>query len=123
MRVLVIFTPDRQPGPETGGLLSVLRIQDLLDTVVNTNVAAGYGVAVSEGGEAIFGRSATDTHYRDEWGQSLPLPVMGFEWRLAVWPLWRCARGDTRCWRRPTARRRWTLTPGRRTGSTWSCWT
>jgi PAS domain S-box-containing protein len=84
-RVLVIFAPQRPQAPD-GGLMSVVRTQDLFNAAINPNVAPGYAVELTENSEPIFGRYASDEQYREEWNQSLPLPFRGLEWRLSVWP-------------------------------------
>ncbi|MBN8829223.1 MAG: PAS domain-containing protein, partial [Sphingomonadales bacterium] len=84
-RVLLVFVPHR-PGSPAGGLVAVLRLQELFDAYVNANVAAGYAVAVSAGDDVFFTRYASDRAYRDRWGQALPLSFRGLGWRVAVWP-------------------------------------
>jgi PAS domain S-box-containing protein len=84
-RVVVVFAPHR-PGAPDGGLLSVLRVQNLFDGIANADLAAGYAVAVTENGEPIFGRFDSDVRYRDRWAQSLPLDFGELGWRLTVWP-------------------------------------
>jgi PAS domain S-box-containing protein len=85
-RVIVLFAPDGPPASDRGGVLSVLRLRDVFGTAVNANVAAGYAITVTDGGEELFVRSAADAEYRDRWGQTLGLDVGDFHWRLAVWP-------------------------------------
>jgi PAS domain S-box-containing protein len=84
-RVLLIFAPHRTGVPD-GGLVVVLGLQQLFDTFVNANVAAGYAVTVSEGDDAFFSRYTADQTYRDRWGQTLPLPFRELDWRISVWP-------------------------------------
>jgi PAS domain S-box-containing protein len=90
-RVLVIYVPHRQNAPDSGGLISVVRVQDLFNTILNANVAPGYAIAVTENDGALFERYSSDRESRDRWGQTLPLNFRGFElrpfeWRLSVWP-------------------------------------
>ncbi len=84
-RVLLIFAPHRANTPD-GGLVVVLRLQTLFETIVNTNVAAGYVVTVSDGSDPLFSRYGSDTAAQDPWGQVLPLTFRGLDWRLSVWP-------------------------------------
>jgi PAS domain S-box-containing protein len=84
-RVLLVFAP-HQPNTGAGGLVCVLRIQDLFDLFVNANVAPGYAVTVTEGGETIFARYTIDQNHREPWSQSLPVPFQGRDWKLTVWP-------------------------------------
>jgi PAS domain S-box-containing protein len=85
VRVLVLFAPDR-PGAAGGGLLTAVRLHDLIATAANPNVAPGYALEVADGDDPIFDRLATDREHRAGWADTLPLPFAGFDWRLAVWP-------------------------------------
>ncbi len=84
-RVLVIFAP-HQPGLPGGGLISVLRLQALFETIINANVAAGYAISITEAEDPVFTRYGTDTEHRDQWNQSLSLNFRGIDWHLSVWP-------------------------------------
>jgi PAS domain S-box-containing protein len=85
-RILIIFVPDRAGAPEPGGLISVLRAEELFSPVVAPNLAVGYGITISEQEEHLVGRYATDREYKGDWGQTLPINSHGFDWRLTVWP-------------------------------------
>ncbi len=84
-RVLLIFAPHRPDAPD-GGLVAVFRLQELFDTVINANAAAGYAVTVSEGDDAFFSRYTTDRTHRDRWGQTLPLSFRERNWQITIWP-------------------------------------
>ena len=83
-RVLLVFAPHRVGEP--GGLVSVLRLQDFFEAFLNTNVATGYAVSVTENGEPIFARNTADQKYSERWNQALPLNLHGVDWRVSVWP-------------------------------------
>jgi PAS domain S-box-containing protein len=84
-RVLLIFAPHR-PGTGTGGLVAVLRLQELFEAFLNANVAPGYAVTVTERGEPIFARYATDQEHHGPLRQALPVRFHGCDWELALWP-------------------------------------
>lgn len=84
-RILLLFVPHR-PNTNAGGLVAVLRLDGLFDTIINANVASGYAVTMSEGSDVVFSRFASDLEYQNRWGQSLPVVFRGLEWRLSLWP-------------------------------------
>ena len=84
-RVLVIYVP-HQSYSANGGLLSVYNLTDYLGNLINTNVAMGYAVQVTDHEEPIFNRSTTDDQYRERWQQTLPLNIPGQNWKVTVWP-------------------------------------
>jgi len=85
-RVLVVFAPHAPGTAAGGGLLAVFRLQEFFDTAINSNLAHGYAIRVTENGEAVFTRFGTDAEYRGRWDQTLPLDFHGLDWRLSVWP-------------------------------------
>ena len=48
-RELLIYAPMFANGQKIGGLVGVVRVRDLLDTILSTAIARGYTVAVYEG--------------------------------------------------------------------------
>jgi PAS domain S-box-containing protein len=84
-RVLIIFATHRNFSP-IGGLICVIGVQDLLSTIVNTSVAPGYAVTISETEGAIFTRYDSDRAYRERFNQTLPLHYEELVWQLAIWP-------------------------------------
>ncbi len=73
-------------GQDEGALLAVFRLQELLDTVVNPNIAPGYAVSLSEGNRLLYVRLAADRQHERAWGQEANLALFDFAWRLKVWP-------------------------------------
>jgi|GEM_PF-1244344 len=84
-RVLLLYAPHR-PNINAGGLVAVLRLDGLFDTLINANLATGYAVTVTEGSEPVFSRFASDREYHDQWGQTLPIVFRGIDWKLSLWP-------------------------------------
>src|SRR5579872_7110842 len=84
-RVLIIFAPHRNGAPN-GGLISVIRTQDLIGSIVNTNVAPAYAVTVSEQEGPIFTRNDSDQKFKEPWTQTLPLHYDRFVWHISIWP-------------------------------------
>jgi PAS domain S-box-containing protein len=85
-RMLVLFVPDRQPAPDTGGLIVVFRLQEFFDAALNANVAPGYAIALADDREQVFGRNTKDGEYRKRWAQVLPVQFHSLQWQLSVWP-------------------------------------
>lgn len=90
-RVLIVFAPYRNWDPD-GGLISVIRVQDLFGSIINSNVAPGYAVEVSKPEvnsnheDVIFTRYDSERKYQQQWHQKLPLNYEGFDWQLSVSP-------------------------------------
>jgi PAS domain S-box-containing protein len=84
-RVLVLFVPYQPDVP--GGLATVVKAQQWLDTLFNANVAAGYSLSVTDAEGEVYGRFAADDRFRGAFEQALPLEgPCGSPWRLHVWP-------------------------------------
>lgn len=84
-RVLIIFAPHNLQACD-GGLISVVRVQELFAAVINANVATGYAVSITDREEPLFTRYGADQRYRDAWQQTLPLDFQGFDWHVTIWP-------------------------------------
>jgi PAS domain S-box-containing protein len=90
VRVMVVFAAHRNGAPD-GGLLSVIRVQDLFSAIINTSVAPGYAVTVlkeapnSNNEEVIFTRYDSERKYQ-QWNQTLPLNYERFPWHLSLSP-------------------------------------
>jgi PAS domain S-box-containing protein len=84
-RVLIIFAAHRSFAP-IGGLICVIRVQDLLGTIVNSSVAPGYAVSISEPEGAIFSRYDSERKYHEQFNQTIPLHYEELVWRLSIWP-------------------------------------
>jgi PAS domain S-box-containing protein len=83
-RVLLVFVP-YQPGSPRGGLVAVMLSDQWVDAILHPNVAAGYALAVADGGDEVYTRLASEQRHR-AWEQNLPVRVFGQSWRLHAWP-------------------------------------
>jgi signal transduction histidine kinase/DNA-binding response OmpR family regulator len=84
--VLVGYAPVRPGSAQHGGLVGVIEVQTLLESVLTTQVASGYAVEVWEGNERVFGRMNTDTRFKSEYAEPLSLRAAKQQWVLWVWP-------------------------------------
>jgi PAS domain S-box-containing protein len=86
-RTLLVFAPFAVPDKTpAGGILIAYSVQELLDGVLHSNVAAGYAITVSDGGEQIYRRNASDSEYQEEWQQSFRITFFEMDWQVSVWP-------------------------------------
>ncbi|MDJ0900108.1 MAG: ATP-binding protein [Xenococcus sp. MO_188.B8] len=81
-------TPDSQQNSFDGFILGVFRLQSLLDTLLDENVAPGYALAIADGGEEIYRRSFSENDRQTEiqWSQETEINFEGVTWQLRVWP-------------------------------------
>ncbi len=85
-RILVGYAPVRAGSAQHGGLVGVIQVQTLLDTVLKPPVAPGYAVEVWASSEQLYGRLNADTRFKVEFAEPLPLRATGQEWIVQVWP-------------------------------------
>lgn len=64
----------------------ILRAQDVLNEILSANVAPGYGLVVTDGGEEIFRRYGHEDADDAAWGQETTLALNGTVWKLRAWP-------------------------------------
>jgi PAS domain S-box-containing protein len=83
-RILLVFVPYQHGSPH-GGLVAVMLSEQWLDAILHPNVAAGYALAVTDGGDEIYARLASEQRHRS-WEQDLPVRVFDQSWRLSAWP-------------------------------------
>ncbi|HXG66814.1 MAG TPA: PAS domain S-box protein [Blastocatellia bacterium] len=69
-----------------GFIVGVFRIQELLDTILPAELAAGHGVAAFAGEEEIYRRRDADTQNRAEWGKGARIEAFDLNWEVRVWP-------------------------------------
>ena len=71
-----------------GFILSVFRIQTLLDTLLDKDVAPGYALAIYDGSEEIYRRSSSENSKQVEtqWVEEAEIHFEGVTWQLKVWP-------------------------------------
>ncbi len=84
-RVLIIFAAHRN-WTHNGGLISVILVQDLFSTIINSSIAPGYAVTINGNEGAIYSRFETDRTYQEKYRQTLPLQYEQFSWQLSLWP-------------------------------------
>jgi PAS domain S-box-containing protein len=86
---LLVVIPGRRGRTSTGFLVAALHVQVVLDTVL-ANVAPGYSIAVFDGGEAVYRRSADGQSQRVERAEAATedttIDIQGGLWRIRVWP-------------------------------------
>ena len=84
--VLIGYAPLR-PGSELpSGLVAVIQLQPFLESVLNPHGVSGFATEVWDGTERIYGRTGSDTQFKDEYTESLPLHAAGQNWAVRVWP-------------------------------------
>ncbi len=81
-------TPNSPQNSFDGFILGVFRLQSLLDTLLDENVAPGYALAISHGEEEIYRRSFSenDRQIEIQWSRETEINFEGVTWQLRVWP-------------------------------------
>ncbi len=81
-------TPNSPQNSFEGFILGVFRLQSLLDTLLDNNVAPGYALAISDGEEEIYRRSFSENDRKIEiqWSRETEINFEGVIWQLRVWP-------------------------------------
>lgn len=71
-----------------GFILGVFRLQSLLDTLLDENVAPGYDLAIFDGKEEIYRRSFSENNDQIEiqWAEESEINFEGVTWQLKIWP-------------------------------------
>ena len=69
-----------------GVILGFFRLQELLNSIIPTNIVLGYGVALFDGPEQIFRAPATGILPDADWSQTSTIDLYGVSWQLRVWP-------------------------------------
>jgi signal transduction histidine kinase/putative methionine-R-sulfoxide reductase with GAF domain len=80
-----VYVPVIVGGQFEGVIAGIFRVEALLDALL-AHVAPGYGLAVFEGTQEIYGRYEAGRKYAREWGQEAALGLAGVTWRVQVWP-------------------------------------
>lgn len=74
-------------GDECAGvILGFFRLPELLNSIIPTDIIAGYGVALFDGPEQIFHAPATGSAADAHWSQISTIDLYGIPWHLRVWP-------------------------------------
>ncbi|ESA35723.1 pas domain s-box [Leptolyngbya sp. Heron Island J] len=72
-----------------GFILGVFRVQHLLDTILNQQVAPDYGITIREQGTEIYRRGPVGTtanNLKTRWSQHTEINLHNMVWELEVWP-------------------------------------
>ena len=85
-RVLILYAPIDPGSPAEGGLIAVIKLHELFDSILNVNVAPGYALAIKDQDEPLYGRYATEMRFQESLQQSLPVRFQDTRWTLHVWP-------------------------------------
>ncbi len=86
-RAFAVGVPIFRGDAFDGMIVAVHDVQALLDDILGSDIAPGYGVRVMDGPDVIYlrDRSADDVEPRFHQGADVRLPKA--EWRVSVWPL------------------------------------
>lgn len=82
----LVFVPVFRGEDCTGVIVGFFRLQELLNSIIHTDIVPGYGVALFDRNEQIFGASVTDGGRDEGWNQAVTIEVYGIPWQLRVWP-------------------------------------
>jgi len=82
----LVYVPIFRGEDCAGVIIGVLRVRELLDSILPAHVAAGYGVALFDGNEEIYRTKGIGSRYESTWGQDQVIDLYGTPWRLRVWP-------------------------------------
>ena len=85
-RVLGLYMPVTGTQRGDKGLVAFVRVQNLLDSVLNFNVAPGYALSIWEGRDVLYSRYLTETTYQNEWRTTQRLALYGLDWDIQLWP-------------------------------------
>ena len=85
-RVLIVYAPHNSDEPNQGGLIGVMKLDELFAGLLNRNVAPGYAITVTDGDETIHGRLTAEARFQTVWQQTLPIPFQSQNWKVHVWP-------------------------------------
>jgi PAS domain S-box-containing protein len=69
-----------------GVIIGFFRLQELLNSIIPTDIVSGYGVALFDGLEQIFRAPATGLIPDADWSQTSTIDLYGIPWQLRVWP-------------------------------------
>ena len=83
---VLIISPVKQGGRLVGYLTSGLDLDAYVESVLDTDVAQGYGYALRDGGTLLHERKGTRSASAARWHVTVPVSAMGRPWTLTVWP-------------------------------------
>ena len=69
-----------------GFIVAGIRIRNFLDAMLTKELAEGYAITLTEGGEAIYERPEGPKPSTSEWVMTVPIRIHGLDWTAQVWP-------------------------------------
>ncbi|MEO7100295.1 MAG: PAS domain-containing protein [Luteolibacter sp.] len=69
-----------------GFIVAGIRIRNFLDAILRKELAEGYAITLSEGGETIYERPDGPKPSTSEWVVTVPIRIHGLDWNAQVWP-------------------------------------
>jgi len=85
-RQLLVCVPVFEGGHPRGFVVGVLRVQDLLDGVLQKTIQRGFAVGVYEGPEFIYGTQLADVGPGYDYERETAVARDAIVWRVQVWP-------------------------------------
>ena len=82
----LVYVPIFHGADCAGVIIGFFRLQELLNSVIPTDIVPGYGIALFDGPEQIFRAPGTGSVPDTEWSQTSTIDLYGIPWQLRVWP-------------------------------------
>jgi signal transduction histidine kinase len=70
-----------------GFIVGVFQVQSLLDDLLRKDIAPGYGIRLTEGGQMVYHRGPPVTAALARWSQTAEVNLPDRTWRVQLWPL------------------------------------
>jgi PAS domain S-box-containing protein len=83
---VLIIAPVKQGDHTAGYLISGLELDAYVESVLDAEVAQGYGYALRDGATLLHERKGTRSPTTARWHVTVPVSAMGRLWMLTVWP-------------------------------------
>jgi signal transduction histidine kinase/ActR/RegA family two-component response regulator len=85
-RILIVYAPMHTAEKNQRAILAGFRLHELFDSILHPNLAPGFAIAVDDGDQQIYRRSADEQEFNQQWGRSLKVHVYGEDWKVTLWP-------------------------------------
>ncbi len=82
---LAICVPIYRANQFDGFIAGLVRVQELLDSILPSSLAAGYSIAIEDGG-TIYQRFPSPRPSERQWTAQKKIGVNGIQWTARVWP-------------------------------------
>ena len=82
----LVSIPIFQGDDCAGVIIGFFRLQELLNSIIPTDIVSGYGIALFDGSEQIFRAPATGVLPDMDRSQTSTIDLYGIPWQLRVWP-------------------------------------